>query len=81
MLKVTANSSFYSSCYIYDIAVSVSCLFGVNPLTRNVPYHIEINQVIYITNQLTGFYMTVVNGLSHIIPLWFCDKSLLHQTN
>ena len=28
-----------------------------NPLTINVSYHIETSQLIYIANQLTGFYM------------------------
>ena len=28
-----------------------------NPLTTNVPHHIEISQLTCITNQLTGFYM------------------------
>ena len=28
-----------------------------NPLTTNVPHHIETSQLIYIANQLTGFYM------------------------
>ena len=32
----------------------------VNPLTTNVPHHIEISQLIWITNQLTGFYVIVV---------------------
>ena len=29
----------------------------VNPLTTNVPHHIETSQLILIANQLTGFYM------------------------
>ena len=29
----------------------------INPLTTNVPYHIETSQLICIANQLTGFYM------------------------
>ena len=29
----------------------------INPLTTNVPYHIETGQLICNTNQLTGFYM------------------------
>ena len=30
----------------------------VNPFTTKVPHHIETSQLIYDTNQLTGFYMT-----------------------
>ena len=30
---------------------------NVNPLTTNVPHHIETSQLICIANQLTGFYM------------------------
>ena len=40
--------------------------FSINPLTTNVPHHIETSQLICIANQLTGFYMKgtlVVNGL------------------
>ena len=29
----------------------------INPLTTNVPHHIETSQLICIENQLTGFYM------------------------
>ena len=28
-----------------------------NPLTTNVPHHIETSQLICIANQLAGFYM------------------------
>ena len=38
-----------------------------NPLITNIPHQIETNQLIYIANQLTSFYMMgralVVNGL------------------
>ena len=30
---------------------------AVNPLTTNVPHHIETSQLIFNPNQLTGFYM------------------------
>ena len=30
----------------------------LNALTSNVPHHIETSQLIYIANQLTGFYIT-----------------------
>ena len=30
---------------------------GLNPLTTNVPYHIETSQLICNTTQLAGFYM------------------------
>ena len=30
---------------------------NINPLTTNVPYHIETSPLICIANQLTGFYM------------------------
>ena len=29
----------------------------INPLTTNVPYHIETSQLIRNANQLTGLYM------------------------
>ena len=29
----------------------------INPLTSNVPYHIETSQLIYNGNQLTGFFI------------------------
>ena len=29
----------------------------LNPLTTNVPHHIETSQLICIANQITGFYM------------------------
>ena len=32
-------------------------LESVNPLTTNVPHHIETSQLICIVNQVTGFYM------------------------
>ena len=32
-------------------------MVSLNPLTTNVPHHIETSQLIYIANQLTGFYM------------------------
>ena len=32
--------------------------FPINPLTTNVPYHIETSQLICNSNQLTDFYMT-----------------------
>ena len=30
---------------------------NLNPLTTNVPHHIETSKLICIANQLTGFYM------------------------
>ena len=38
----------------------------LNPLTTNIPNHIETSQLIYPDNQFTGFYMRdalVVKGL------------------
>ena len=32
-------------------------LLKINPLTTNVPHHIETSQLICSANQLTGFYM------------------------
>ena len=29
----------------------------INPLTTNVPHHIESSLLIYFANQLSGFYM------------------------
>ena len=37
---------------------------SVNPLTTNVPQHIETSQLMCIANQLTGFYM-----------MWSIDRS------
>ena len=42
-------------------------MFKVNPLTTNVPHHIETSQLICTADQLTGFYMMgtfIVNGLT-----------------
>ena len=42
----------------------------INPLTTNVPCHIETNQLICRTNQLTGFYRMGtldVNGLTSVL--------------
>ena len=33
-----------------------------NPLTPNVPHHIETNQLICSSNQLTGFYTMGIIG-------------------
>ena len=42
-------------------------MLPLNPLTANVPHHVETSQLIYIANQLTGFYMMgtlAVKGLT-----------------
>ena len=49
-----------------------------NPLTNNVPHHVETSQLVCNTNQLTGFHMMadggtlVVNELTH----HFCSRLL-----
>ena len=43
--------------HIMDYAFRNNPLLRVNPLTTNVPYHIEMSQLICIVNQLTAFYM------------------------
>ena len=35
----------------------MNLLIDINPLTINVPHHIETSQLICRANQLTGFYM------------------------
>ena len=37
-------------------------MIPINPLTTNVPCHIETSQLICIANQFTGFYMMGNNG-------------------
>ena len=44
----------FTSLYAKKVLPFV-CL--VNPLTINVPHHIETSQLICSENQLTGFYM------------------------
>ena len=34
----------------------------VNPLTTNIPHHIETSQLICIANQMTGLYVMVSIG-------------------
>ena len=51
-----------------------------NPLTTNVPHHIETSQLICSANQLTGFYMMrtlVVNGLMQVM----CDHLKMISIN
>ena len=40
-------------------------IFVINPLTTNVPHHLEISQLIRNANHLTGFYMNgdVINNI------------------
>ena len=45
----------------------------LNPLTTNVPHHIETSQLISIANQLTGFYM-----IENIGRLWVNGKLFMH---
>ena len=40
----------------------LGCFFIFNPLTTNVPYHIETSQLICSANQLTAFYMMGSTG-------------------
>ena len=44
----------------FFILLSRASLF--NPLTTNVPHHIETSQLICIANQLTGFYIMGIIG-------------------
>ena len=49
------------------VAKHKSFYHGLNPITTNVPNHIETSQLICIANQLTGFYLMgtlVVKGLT-----------------
>ena len=39
-----------------------SLMKWINPLTTNVPHHIETSQWVCSANQLTGFYMMVNSG-------------------
>ena len=39
-----------------------NCQSRVHPLTTDVPRHIEACQLIFIANQLTGFYMMGKTG-------------------
>ena len=51
---------------------------GPLPINKhNVPYHIEISQLIYIASQLTGFYMTGNIGRWWVKPLTIFAKKVL----
>ena len=58
----------------------------LKPLTINVAHHIETSQLIYIANQLTGFYMMgtlVVNGLKKFAMIqwiYFFHKEICQGT-
>ena len=52
-IKRVFSSNAFSYCK-KEINV-IRC--NINPSTTNVPHPIESNQLIYIANQLTGFYM------------------------
>ena len=45
--------------FCYHTASHLTCIKDehLNPLMTNVPHHIETSQLIWIANQLTGFYM------------------------
>ena len=40
-----------------DLMEQIQTYHFFNPLTINAPYHIETSQLIWIANQLAGFYM------------------------
>ena len=43
---------------LFQFIVTLPFIFPIlNPLTTNVPHHIETSQLICYANQLTGFYM------------------------
>ena len=56
------------NCFTETLSGTTPSLRGdINPLTTNVPYHIETSQLICNVNQFTRFYMMrtlVVNGLN-----------------
>ena len=46
------------SLYFLSISLMTSCFLElINPLTTNVPRHIETSELICYANKLTGFYM------------------------
>ena len=53
--ELLAKDSFFK---IHDCNLQklVKEMFKVNPLTTNVPHHIETSQLICTADQLTGFY-------------------------
>ena len=64
--KTKNCSLFFVKCSILDVSQSAKYASEctertksriINILTTNVPYHIEISQLICIANQFTGFYM------------------------
>ena len=54
-----------------------------NPLTTNVPYHVETSQLICTANQLTVFFMTgtlVVLKSSKVLKSYLENQSRRHIT-
>ena len=49
-----SGTIFFYTCFL---ALNHSDLDSFNPLTANVPHHIEASQLICIAVQLTGFHM------------------------
>ena len=46
------------NCYsLCRLTFFLKCKYSINPITANVPHHIETSQLIWNANQLTGFYM------------------------
>ena len=58
--SMIASESSYSRMFFSFIRDKPELFF--NPLTINVPHHIEASQLISNANQLTGFYMMENSG-------------------
>ena len=52
MLFALVKSKRYTLLIRFTVFIAT-----VNPLTTNVPHHIGTSQLIWIANQLTGFFM------------------------
>ena len=48
---------YYAFPLVVSSEDSIKRFLGLKPLTANVLHHIETSQLIWIANQLTGFYM------------------------
>ena len=76
---------------LFQFIVTLPFIFPIlNPLTTNVPHHIETSQLICYANHLTGFYIRAalaLNGLKNFSKFAYnfpCEKinfSLIHPTH
>ena len=56
---------------VLSLEMNILLVSIVNPFTANVPRHVETSQLIYIANQLTGFYMINCPSKTMKSVFWF----------